>query len=120
MGSIYIARQSIATRFINRIELPPSGHLAEVFSVPPVVPDGRIDSLVFRYQLAPADGVTAIVSLATEDGPDPSMILDIDCFVRKSLPTDEDVLRRQLRKVRDAKNRIFFRSLTTEAIERFK
>ena len=112
--------ERIATRFINRIVLPPSGQLAEVFSVPPVVPDGRIDSLLFRYQLAPTDGVTAIVSLATEDGPDPSMILDIDCFVRKSLPTDEDVLQRQLRRVRDAKNRIFFRSLTDEAIERFK
>ena len=112
--------ERIATRFINRIVLPPSGQLAEVFSVPPVVPDGRIDSLLFRYQLAPTNGVTAIVSLATEDGPDPSMILDIDCFVRKSSPTDEDGLQRQLRKVRDAKNRIFFRSLTTEAIEGFK
>ena len=123
---MYLKRSSplgierIATRFINRIVIPPSGQLAEVFSVPPVVPDGRIESLLFRYQLAPTDGVTAIVSLATEDGPDPSMILDIDCFVRKSLPTDEDVLQRQLRKVRAAKNRIFFRSLTIEAIERFK
>ena len=112
--------ERIATRFINRIILPPSGQLAEVLSVPPVVPDGRIDSLLFRYQLVPTNGVTAIVSLATEDGPDPSMILDIDCFVRKSLPTDEDVLRRQLRMVRDAKNRIFFSCLATEAIERFK
>ena len=112
--------ERIATRFINRIELPPSGQLSEVFSVPPVVPAGRIDSLLFRYQLAPTDGVTAIVSLATQDGPEPSMILDIDCFVRKSFPTDEDALRRQLRKVRDAKNRIFFASLTKEAIERFK
>ena len=123
---MYLARSSplgierIATRFINRIVLPPSGQLAEVFSVPPVVPDGRIDSLLFRYQLAPTDGVRAIVSLATEDGPEPSMILDIDCFVRRSFPTDEDALQRQLRKVRDAKNRIFFRSLTTKAIERFK
>ena len=112
--------ERIATRFINRIILPPSGQLAEVLSVPPVVPDGRIDSLLFRYQLVPANGVTAIVSLATEDGPDPSVILDIDCFVRKSFPTDEEVLQRQLHMVRDAKNRIFFSSLTPEAIERFK
>lgn len=112
--------ERIATRFINRIALPPSGQLAEVFSVPPVVPDGRMDSLLFRYQLAPTDGVTAIVSLATGDGPDPSMILDIDCFVRKSFPTDDDALQRQLRKVRDAKNRIFFGSLTPETIERFR
>lgn len=123
---MYLERSSplgierIATRFINRIVLPPSGQLAEVFSVPPEVPDGRIDSLLFRYQLAPTNGVTAIVSLATEEGADPSMILDIDCFVRRSLPTDEDGLHRQLRKLRDAKNRIFFRSLTTEAIERYK
>ncbi len=119
-GSGPLGVERIATRFINRIFLPPSGQLAEVFSVPPAVPGGRVDSLLFRYQLAPTNGVTAIVSLATEDGPEQSMILDIDCFVRRSFPTDEDALQRQLRKVRDAKNRIFFRSLTTEAIERFK
>ena len=42
--SIPLGTERIATRFINRIGLPPSGHLAEVFSVPPVVPDGRIDA----------------------------------------------------------------------------
>ncbi len=112
--------ERIATRFINRIVLPPSGQLAEVFRAPPEVPGGRVGSLLFRYQLVPTNGVTAIVSLATEDGPEPSMILDIDCFVRKSFPTDGDALRRQLRRVRGAKNRIFFRSLTTEAMERYK
>lgn len=112
--------ERIATRFINRIELPPSGQLAEVLRVPLGVPDGRMDTFLFRYQLAPAEGVTAIVSLATEDTPEPSMILDIDCFVRRSLPADTETLRRLLPRLRGAKNRIFFRSLTPEAIERFK
>ena len=42
------------------------------------------------------------------------------CFVRRSLPADTETLRRLLPRLRDAKNRIFFRSLTPEAIERFK
>lgn len=112
--------ERIATRFINGIALPPSGQLAEVFRVPPGVSDGRMEAFLFRYQLASMDGVTAIVSLATEDGSDASVILDIDCFVRKSFPTDTESLRRQLPKVRDAKNRIFFNALTSQAIERFK
>lgn len=112
--------ERIATRFINRIVLPPSGQLGEVFRVPLGVSDGRMEAFLFRYQLAPMDGVSAIVSLATEEGPDASVILDIDCFVRKSFATDAEVLRLQLPKIRDAKNRVFFRSLTSEAIGRFK
>ena len=112
--------ERIATRFINRIVLPPSGQLAEVFRVSPGVSDGRMEAFFYRYQLAPIDGVSAIVSLATEEGPDASVILDIDCFVRKSFSTDTETLRLQLPKVRDAKNRVFFKSLTSEAIGRFK
>lgn len=115
-----IGIERIATRFINRIDIPPSGQLAEVIRVPPGVPTGRMDAFLFRYRLAATDGVTGVVSLATEDGPDASLILDIDCFVRKSFPTDTEPLRLQLPKVRDAKNRIFFSTLTPEAIERFK
>ncbi len=112
--------ERVATRFINEIALPPSGQLAEVFSVPPGASDGRMESFLFRYQLAPIDGVTAIVSMATEDGAAASVILDIDCFVRRSFPTDTASLRAQLPKVREAKNRIFFTALTSRAIERFK
>ena len=111
--------ERIATRFINRIALPPSGQLAAVFRVPPSVSDGRMETFLFRYQLAPMDGVSTIVSLATEEGPDASVILDIDCFVRKSIATDKETLQRQLPKIRDAKNRVFFGSLTSETIERF-
>jgi uncharacterized protein (TIGR04255 family) len=112
--------ERIATRFINRIVLPAPGALGAVFSVPPKVPDGTIDALLFRYQLAPLEGVTGIVTLATEDSAEPSMVLDIDCFVRRSLPSDEETLKRHLPRLRDAKNRIFFGSLTPAALERFK
>ncbi|MDE2804229.1 MAG: TIGR04255 family protein [Gemmatimonadota bacterium] len=112
--------ERIATRFINRIPLAASGQLGEVFSMPPRVPDGTIDALLFRYQLAPREGVTGIVTLATEDSAEPSMVLDIDCFVRRSLPSDEETLRRHLPQLRDAKNRIFFGSLTPAALEGFK
>ena len=112
--------ERIATRFINRIALPPSGQLAAVFRVPPGVSDGRMEAFFFRYQLAPTDGVFTIVSLATEEGTDASVILDIDCFVRRSFATDKETLQRQLPKIRDAKNRVFFGSLTSATIRRFK
>ena len=121
MGATHpLGIERIATRFINRIPLEASGQLDDVFSVPPRVPGGTIDALLFRYQLAPREGVTGIVTLATEDSAEPSMVLDIDCFVRRSLPSDEDTLRRHLPQLRDAKNRIFFGSLTPAALERFK
>jgi len=112
--------ERIATRFINRVNLPPSGQLAEVLRVPLGVSAGTMQSFLFRYHLAPMNGVTAIVSLATEESAEPSIVLDIDCFVRNSFPTDTTTLQRHLTRVRDAKNRIFFESLTPEAIRRFQ
>ena len=112
--------ERVATRFINSIALPRPGALDQVFRSPPVAPAGKMENFLFRYELAPADGVTAVVSLATEDALESSVILDIDCFVRESLPLERETLQRSLSRVRDAKNRIFFRSLTDEAIARYR
>ena len=112
--------ERIATRFINRIVLPPSEQLESVFRVPPRVPDGRMEGFLFRYQLAPMDGVSVIVSLATEGDPDAAVILDIDCFMKRSFETEPEILRSQLPKLRDAKNRVFFGCLTSEAIGAFR
>lgn len=112
--------ERVATRFINSIALPPPDELDQVFHSPPVAPDGTMANFLFRYELAPANGVTAVVSLATEDALESSVILDIDCFVRESLPPERETLQRFLSRVRDAKNRIFFRSLTDEAIARYR
>jgi len=104
----------VATRFVNRIVLPASGQLGRVFREPPRVAVGQIDSLFLRYQLAPRDGVTAIVSLATEESDQAAMIFDIDCFVRKPLPADPETLVLYLDRVRNAKNRVFFGTLTRD------
>lgn len=113
--------ERVATRFINRIALPSSGQLGDILRAPPQVTEGRMEAFLFRYQLAVGDGATAVVSLATADSPEQAVILDIDCFVRRSLsPTDSKMIRRYLEKVRDSKNRIFFRALTQQAIEDLK
>ena len=112
--------ERVATRFINSISIPQPGELDQVLRSPPAPSDGTMTNFLFRYELAPANGVSAVVSLATEDAPAPSVILDIDCFVRESLPPDRATLQRFLSGVRHAKNRIFFSSLTDEAIARFR
>lgn len=68
----------------------------------------------------PMNGVSVIVSLATEEDPDASVILDIDCFIKRSFETEPEVLGLQLPKLRDAKNRVFFGSLTSKVIGEFK
>ena len=112
--------ERVATRFINSIAVPQPGGLGEVFRFPPAVPEGTMENFLFRYELGSVDGVTTAVSMATEDAPAPSVILDIDCFVRESLLPVREVLEPLLSRVRDAKNRIFFHSLTDEAIARYR
>ncbi len=119
-GMAPLGVERVAVRFINRIPVQSFDKLGTMFRKGPRVPDGEVDKLYYRYQLVPSGGVTAIVSLATEDADERAMILDIDCFVRKPLPLHTDILRRELSKLRSAKNRVFFCTLTEDAIARFQ
>lgn len=118
----------LATRFINRLKCPLEFDLGEYFEAPPEVPDGVPDvfaSFLYKYVLAPVDGITSNVTLTTErwtTGEDfTSVVFDIDCYVRKDLRADEDeTLKSIFLKLREMKNRIFFRSLTPAALEAFK
>lgn len=118
----------LATRFINRLKCPLEFDLEEYFRAPPEVPDGVPDALasfLYRYVLAPVDDVVANVTLTTERATAgqgfTSIVFDIDCYVGKGLGADEDLaIRATFAKLREMKNRIFFRSLTPTALEAFE
>lgn len=118
----------LATRFINRLQCPPSFRLEEYFRAPPEIPEGIPDvmaSFLYRYVLAPVGDITANVTLATEP-PAPgagysSVVFDIDCYVsREFLPDEATDIGAVFAGLHEMKNRIFFSSLTDKAIEAFK
>lgn len=71
------------------------------------------------------DGVIANVTLATEataTGEDlASILFDIDRYTQQDLPIEaDDEIRATFLKLWDMKNRIFFKSLTTQALKDFE
>lgn len=115
----------VAGRFINEFRLPPKGAaLTDYFKTPPEIPDGvpnRVTSMLYRYVLAPEDGVVSNVSLATGNSESPQeysiMILDIDCYVRDDWVADDASIGEQFEKIRDMKNRIFYGSITPRMVD---
>ena len=118
----------LATRFINRLQCPPSFRLEEYFRAPPEIPAGVpnvMASFLYRYVLAPVDGITSNVTLATEPSAPgvgyTSVVFDIDCYVNKEFRPDEaERIASIFANLHDMKNRIFFSSLTDKAIDAFK
>jgi uncharacterized protein (TIGR04255 family) len=118
----------LATRFINRIQCPPTFTLEDYFTKPPDVPEGVPDvftSFLQRYVLHPVDGVIANVTLATETsatGEDlGSVLFDIDCYVQEDVSADDDEkIQAIFLKLWDMKNRIFFKSLTLDTLKAFE
>lgn len=118
----------LATRFINRLNIPNESRLEHFFTAPPNVPDGvpdQLEAFLSRYALAPVDGIRSSVTLASEakaPGPDVApIILDIDCYVQEDLAVDADEeMHARFTDLRDMKNRIFFKSLTAHALEAFQ
>jgi uncharacterized protein (TIGR04255 family) len=118
----------LATRFINRLTLPDGARLEDYFTAPPDVPDGVPDTFaafVYRYVLVPADGVTSSVTLATTGNTTASeqapIVFDIDCYSQEDLPADaEPRMRARFQDLRTMKNRIFFKSMTSSALEAYR
>jgi uncharacterized protein (TIGR04255 family) len=116
----------VATRFINRIELPlPFGDFDEYLTAPPVVPK-RLPQFVSEFLSRmvvndPKDQTTIILTQALEPVIQTTntlpILLDIDVFkVDTCAPRAKD-LWGLLDKFRDLKNEAFFASLTPKALE---
>lgn len=118
----------LATRFINRLQLPSEFKLEEYFRAAPDVPEGIPDVLagfLYKYILAPTDGLMANVTLATEPATPgevyTSVVFDVDCYAQTDFSADDEAeIRAYFDRLHDLKNLIFFNSLTESAIESFR
>lgn len=117
-----------AVRYINRLDLPASGAgLGAYLAAPPRIPEGYQASMggfLTRVTLSASHGLRAIVTTASEPSfgtPDTTIILDIDVFSDAAELTPDDArLEPILERLRDLKNRLFFESLTEDAVRVFE
>lgn len=119
----------MATRYINRFDLPSSGRLdfADYFETIPRIPKALDTGLAgFFMQLIlpqPDLGAMAIVNQAMAQPPNPetsSLILDIDLFIENGVPQDEETLWDKFGDLRTRKNKIFEDCLKETAREVIK
>lgn len=119
----------IATRFINRIPLPPdrvkdfSPFLTAPVPIPPNVPVQLNDFLTRIVVTEPTTRVTANLIQAIQGAQAQdvlSVILDIDVYEIGAFSTDPTVLFQRFDALRAFKNTLFFGSLTEEAVDLFK
>lgn len=113
----------IASRFINRIEMPPGKSFEQTFltnfvlgaSLPQAIA-GYLLRVVIPFEQCEA---TAILTQSL-DGGGSECVLDLDAFAERALGISEDEMWSRLDALREIKNNLFFGSLTEAALERFK
>lgn len=113
----------IAARFINRIPLPPGESFEKTFtttfsvaaSLPQVVA-GFLLRVVIPFENEQA---LAIVTQALSENSQ-DCIFDVDAFAATPDGISESDAWTKLERLRDVKNRLFFESLTPQALEKFK
>lgn len=117
----------IATRFVNRLALPREFSTDDYFTTPISLPSGVPDKLAsfnYFYVVDAGDDVFANVRLATEVTADSSehssILLDIDCYIQRVRPHDDESLPNDFLKLWSLKNRIFFNTLTETAKDLFR
>ena len=118
----------LAVRYINRIELLPGNVTLKTFlRAAPVIPQElpqSISSFLTRVTIHdPETDSAAHIVQALEGrapGKHPGVILDIDAFREREFSVDDLAIEQTLGQLREFKNRIFFHSLTDDALRRFE
>lgn len=120
----------IGLRYINRIQLPPDVLRLEDYlesaPVPPKDLDLPFHGFMHQDTLAVSEHLYAINVIRTmQPSPDPgvqglSLILDIDAFTTQGFELDEVDLERRLLEMRWLKNKVFFGSVTPNAMKLFQ
>lgn len=130
-GYLEVARPEsvtrIATRFVNRLALPRQFLTEDYFTTPILLPSGVPDNLAafnYFYVLDAGEDVFANVRLATEataeNSEHSSILLDIDCYIQRVRPYDDESLPSDFLKLWGLKNRIFFNTLTETGKDLFR
>jgi uncharacterized protein (TIGR04255 family) len=118
----------LALRYLNHIDLLPSLiDFDEIMVAPPPIPE-RLPQAVSRFLTRVTihdheQDLTAHVTQAFEGAPGPGkgkLILDIDAFREKDVPVESEEVAGTFSALHEFKNRVFFESLTEEAIGRLE
>ena len=117
----------IATRYINRIEIPLPTELSQILMAPPKLPRGLPESLtafITRVIIQEeTNNCSASVTQASQAHLNPeraTVILDIEAYRQDDLGLLHRNVEDSLRVLHDMKNRVFFGSLTDEQLKRYE
>src|SRR6266542_3397076 len=119
----------IAVRYINRMLFPlPFSNPEEYLKAPPMTAEGwptEMSAFLSRVVMREAESnvsVNVIQALEPQvpGQSDVALIFDIDAYEDVSLPSDDVTIRERFGKLREMKNRVFFKGLTTKAIDLFR
>jgi len=119
----------IAVRYINRMLFPlPFTNPGEYLKAPPATADGwpkEMSAFLSRVVMHDSkSGVSVNVIQALEPQVpgqiDVALIFDIDAYENLSVPHDDVTIRERFGKLRQMKNRVFFKGLTEKAIDLFR
>lgn len=113
----------LATRYVNKIEIPFGKPIDTYFKTTFVVPEAistGISGYFLRFMVPfEVAGCNAIVTQSLEAGAE-GCIFDIDVFSQDTQGFQADLIWSRLELLRELKNRIFFESLTKGAVERYQ
>jgi uncharacterized protein (TIGR04255 family) len=122
--------QRLGVRFINRIAMPVEGKkLRDVLTSPPQCPQ-NMELPVLNYLHQDTFGVpgypyaikrTQTIQPTESPGVEgPRLILDIDVFTTQAFEPTMDVLKQRLAEMRWLKDKMFFGSITPDALQSFQ
>lgn len=120
----------IAVRYINRLLLPlPFPDLREYLNTPPVIAEGwptNIRTFLSRIVLHDSENEISLNVIQAVEPQSPgeqanvALLFDIDAYQDVSLPADDGTIPKRFAKLREMKNRVFFKGLTNKAIDLFR
>lgn len=120
----------IAVRYINRMPLPlPLSDPGEYLNAPPMIAEGwpsNLRTFLSRIVLhEPESNVSVNITQALEGQASGgqtkvALLFDIDAYQDVSLPADDVTIRERFAKLREMKNRVFFKGLTHKTIDLFR
>jgi uncharacterized protein (TIGR04255 family) len=113
-----IAISRVATRYINRLQLPSDRYAEYLTHSTRGVPgaNGRISGFIESAVAVEDSGATVSFSQGLESSSDnrrlPEVLVDIDAFMATTCASDPMEVERRLELLHDLKNRVFFEAIT--------